>query len=90
MLIYLISFLIFLVISQGQSCLGHSGQVVKWWVVLKIPPKIGIIGYAYYDSLMTNGNFINYNQKIDQGATPLIKTIQQINDLNLQHVAWND
>jgi len=39
---------------------------------------------------MTNGNFINYNQKIDQGATPLIKTIQQINDLNLQHVAWND
>lgn len=77
-------------IIYAQACLKDNGEVVKWWVILKVPPKLGIITYAYYDSTMTSATFINNNRKVDEGATPLTKTIQQINDLNLQHVAWND
>lgn len=39
-------------VQTGLSigCLNHNGQQVDWWVVLKIPPKIGKSGFGYIDS----------------------------------------
>jgi hypothetical protein len=57
--------IITLAIAYSQSCLKPNGEVVKWWVVLKVPPKLGITSYAYYDSTMTNSKFSYFTQKID-------------------------
>lgn len=74
----------------AQSCLKANGEAVAWWVILKVPPKIGRIGYGYYDSTMKTSRFIYYDAKVDVGATAHTKTIDQINTQNLHHVAWND
>lgn len=37
-------------IIYAQNCLNHNGNPVDWWVILKVPPKIGKSGFGYYDS----------------------------------------
>ena len=39
---------------------------------------------------MRTGKFIYYDSKVDAGATALTKTLELINNNNLEHVAWND
>jgi len=82
--------LFFLISLNGQTCLKSTGEGVEWWVILKVPPKIGKVGYGYYDSKMRTGKFIYYDSKVDAGATALTKTLELINNNNLEHVAWND
>jgi len=76
--------------SLAQSCLKANGEVVQWWVILKVPPKVGRIGFGYYDSTIKTGRFIYQDAKVDVGTTAHTKTIDQINTQNLHHVAWND
>lgn len=50
---------------HSQFCLNQDGDPIEWWVILKIPPKIGNSGYAYYDSQMQTGSFQYYPDKVD-------------------------
>ncbi len=79
-----------IVLSNAQNCLKSNGEPVAWWVIMKIPPKIGNIGFGYYDSTMKTSKFAYYDVMVDVGSTPLTKTEEQINSQNLQYVAWND
>ena len=63
---------------------------MHWWIVLKVPPKIGKTGYGYYDSSLKTGRFTYMDHKIDEGNTPLTKTLASINLNNYEHIAWND
>jgi len=86
----LVAFLALACVALGQTCVKATGEAVQWWVIFKVPPKIGKTGYGYYDSTMKTGKFIYSDAKVDLGTTPLTKTFDQINSQNLQHVAWND
>ena len=77
-------------LAFAQTCLKATGEPVQWWVILKVPPKIGKLGYGYYDSTMKTGKFVYYDAKVDLGTTAHTRTIEQINSQNLQRVAWND
>lgn len=52
---FIIAFIIAL--ATSQTCLSQSGEPVEWWVVFKVPPKLGVNSYAYYDARMKNGEF---------------------------------
>lgn len=77
-------------VAAAQTCLKYTGEAVAWWVVLKVPPKIGKTGFGYYDSTMRTGKFVYYDIKVDIGNTALTKTLELINSGALEHVAWND
>jgi hypothetical protein len=77
-------------LSFSQTCLKSTGEPIEWWIILKVPPKIGKSGYAYYDSTMKTGKFIYHDVKVDLGNTPLTRTLNLINSNNLDHLAWND
>lgn len=47
--------LVWVVVPQG--CVNHVGAVVDWWVILKVPPKIGSTGFGYYDSTYRSPTF---------------------------------
>lgn len=64
-----------LCILMAQSCLKANGEPVQWWVILKVPPKIGRLGFGYYDSTMKTGKFIYYDAKVDVETTAHTKTI---------------
>ena len=36
--------------SDSQYCLDNNGRPVEWWIILKVPPKIGNSGYGYFDA----------------------------------------
>lgn len=57
----------FLLISIvfSQSCMNARGSAVAWWIIMKVPPKIGKIGYAYYDSTLKTGKFVYVDAKVD-------------------------
>jgi len=59
----------------SQSCVKYTGESVSWWVVMKVPPKIGKTGFGYYDSTMRSGKFNYYDIKVDIGSTALTKTL---------------
>jgi len=46
-----------IILAACQSCLSPNGTPVHWWIVLKVPPKIGIEAYGYYDSIMHTSQF---------------------------------
>ena len=46
----MILLLLLIVSAAAQGCLNHLGVEVDWWVILKVPPKIGKSGFGYYDS----------------------------------------
>ena len=54
-----------LVLVNCQNCLDANGQPIHWWIVLKVPPKIGKSGYGYYDSSLKTGRFVYIDHKID-------------------------
>lgn len=76
--------------AAAQSCLGQDGQPVGWWVLLKVPPRINATGYGYYDSRMASPQFLVYDADPDAPDAPLGATLLLINQMGLQHVAWND
>lgn len=76
--------------AHSQTCLNHKAEPVAWWVIIKVPPKVGKVGYGYYDSTMKTSKFIYYDSKVDSTNTPLTHTELQINSQNLEYVAWND
>lgn len=43
--------------AHSQYCKNHVGNPVNWWVILKVPPKIGKTGFGYYDSTYNSGVF---------------------------------
>lgn len=65
--------------ALSQSCLNHLGQAVDWWVVLKVPPKIGKSGFGYFDSTYSGSVFNYLTQHADDSSTALFHTLQQIN-----------
>ena len=75
---------------EGMSCLNGAGEPVHWWIALKVPPKIGKSGYGYYDSALKTNTFLYLDSKIDEGNTPLTKTLASINADPVEHIAWND
>lgn len=84
--------LIFLSLSSvlSDTCKNHVGTTVDWWVILKVPPKIGNSGFGYYDSTFTSGVFQFIPNHVDEGSTALTMTMHQINSMELESVAWND
>lgn len=76
-----LSLFIFLLISlsSSQSCLNHQGAIVDWWVILKVPPKIGSTGFGYYDSTYRSPTFQYIPYHVDEGSTALTLTMSQIN-----------
>ena len=40
-----------------QECRNKYGKVVEWWIVLKVPPKIGSHDYGYFDSMQQTADF---------------------------------
>lgn len=72
------------------SCLNNEGSAVDWWVVLKVPGKINKTGYGYYDSKYSSPKLTVYSNPPDQQFTAMWRTLDQINSLALQVVAWND
>jgi hypothetical protein len=69
--------------SYAQGCLNHLGNPIDWWVVLKVPPKIGSSGFGYYDSTFKSGTFQYVPNFVDDGATALTMTMHQINILSM-------
>lgn len=78
-----------LVIVNSQTCLDPNGNPVYWWVKLLYPGSVPG-GYAYIDSTFAAPSFILHQEDPDSENTPLYRTFKQINDMNLQAVAWND
>lgn len=68
---------------MSQYCKNLSGSQVAWWVILKVPPKIGASGYAYIDINSKVPQFTYFSDKVDVGNTPLVTTLNQINTLKL-------
>lgn len=90
-LIFLFSLLLVsLPLANTQACLNHLGSPVDWWVILKVPPKIGKSGFGYYDSTYKSGIFSYIPDHVDEGASGLTMTLLQINSFSLETVAWND
>jgi hypothetical protein len=54
MLSYLILALV-CVQASALACLNQQGDPVEWWIIFKVPPKIGLVSYGYYDSRTTSG-----------------------------------
>ena len=48
-----------------------------------MPPKIGASGYAYIDINSKTPQFTYFSNKVDEGNTPLVQTLNQINTLKL-------
>lgn len=69
--------------AYAQGCLNHVGTPVDWWVILKVPPKIGTSGFGYYDSTFKSATFQYIPNYVDQGSSALTLTMYQINELNL-------
>ncbi len=77
--------LLFLSLSAigADQCKNHVGNRVDWWVILKVPPKIGNSGFGYYDSTFSSGVFQYIPNHVDEGATALTMTMLQINQMSL-------
>ena len=88
MKVLLLAFL--LVLTHTQQCYNANGVAVQWWVILKVPPKIGSYAYAYFDSNQQTNSFIIYDGPVDSGQTALTRTLESINLNNLSRIAWND
>lgn len=76
--------------ALSQYCLNSQGQIVDWWVILKVPPKIGSSGFGYMDSTSTGSVFTYMKMHADDPSTALYNTLNQINTFSLETVAWND
>jgi hypothetical protein len=79
MLKALFTFLLTLYLTITQDCKNHLGASVNWWVILKVPPKIGKTGFGYYDSTYGSGVFQYIPEHVDEGATALTMTLHQTN-----------
>lgn len=75
--------------ASSQQCLNAQGQTVDWWVILIYPGSVST-GYAYFDSTFTSSSFEMTIVEPDVAGTPLYNTLQQINILKMQAIAWND
>ena len=82
--------ILFYILFTEQSCLDQNGNVVDWWAILKVPPKIGSSGFGYIDSTSQSTNFKYYSNHVDEGKTALTFTLNQINEKRLETVSWND
>lgn len=76
-------------LSNSQPCLDPNGNPVNWWVKLLFPGTVPG-GFAYLDSSYAAPSFVIFQEDPDSLNTPLTRTLQQINDMNLQTAAWND
>lgn len=86
----LFSLLLSLTAVLSDTCKNHQGNTVDWWIILKVPPKIGNSGFGYYDSTFSSGVFQYIPNHVDEGSTALTITMLQINSMGLESVAWND
>lgn len=89
-MIKLIVGLLLLFVANAQYCISQDGEPIEWWIVLKVPPKIGNSGFAYYDSNTKTGKMMFYDENVDINATALTMTIGAFNGNNYEVVAWND
>lgn len=58
--------------------------------MINTPKAILQAEYIYFDSSFTSSNFQTYTDQPGASNTALGRTMVQINDLNLQSIAWND
>lgn len=85
----IVGVLIVLAVSS-QYCFSREGEPMEWWVVLKVPPKIGNSGYAYYNSNMKTGKMMFYDENVDVNVSALTMTINAFNGNDFEVIAWND
>jgi hypothetical protein len=83
----IISLLIFNFI-YAQKCLNNNGVAVDWWVVFKPPGSLGAV-HGYLDP-STKTQITILNTSPDYPETALYRTLNQINTLSVQVLAWND
>jgi hypothetical protein len=76
-------FYTFLNSITSQYCKNKAGVNLNWWVIMKVPPKVGQSGFGYYDSTYSTGVFQYFSNLVDEGTTPLTLTLAQINENNL-------
>lgn len=88
-LFVLFAIITFLSLTNSQHCLNHQGKNVAWWVMLIYPNSVST-GYAYFDSTMTTAKLVSYLEEPDTQGTPLWLTLNQINTLKMESIAWND
>lgn len=81
--------LLFVYSATSQQCLDPNGNPVAWWVMLLFPGSVPG-GFGYLDSTSTTPQFQIHSEAPDSPGTPLYNTFTQINDMNLQSIAWND
>lgn len=79
-LIWLALVAVEMMLGEAIGCIKHTGEAVKWWIAIKVPPKIGRTSFAIYDSTMTSGKFNFYDLKFDTGT---ISSLQQERLLSL-------
>lgn len=72
--------LLLLLQANADNCVNHLGLNVDWWVILKVPPKIGRSGFGYYDSTYRSGVFAYVPDHVDEGATALTMTMHRVNN----------
>ena len=73
----------------AQQCLDPNGNAVAWWVQLIFPGSVPG-GFGYIDSTSTTPQFRIFSQAPDSQGTPQYNTLNQINSMGLQTIAWND
>lgn len=73
----------------ANSCLSVDGEYRDWWVQLIFNGNHSN-GFAYFDSSFVAPSFVAHTEKADSSGTALARTLVQINDFNLQTIAWND
>lgn len=76
-------------LTYGQQCRNKNNWRVDWWVMIQIPNSVAT-GYLYFDSRFAAPTFAVYPEEPDIDGTPLARTLDQIANLSMYTVAWND
>lgn len=75
--------------GQGQQCRNKNNWRVDWWVMIQFPGSVST-GYAYFDSRFAAPTMAVYTEEPDSATSPLNKTLNQIANLSMYTIAWND
>jgi len=77
------------ILGEAQQCRNKAGWRVDWWVMLIFPDSVST-GYAYFDSRFASPTFAVNTDEPDVVGSPLTRTFDQIANLSMYSIAWND
>lgn len=88
---FLTLFILFslLFLSLGQQCRNRNNWRVDWWIILQFPDSVST-GYAYFDSRSAAPTLMTFAEEPDADGAPLSRTLDQIANLSMYTIAWND